>query len=151
MIAVKRLAFETHKEQRKAFNEIRILRWCINHPNILQYKRCHIVKRHIWIVTEFLDGGTLAQLAGFNRFTEPQLAYVAYSILSGLEFLHRSQIAHRDIKTSNIMMDVSGVIKLIDLGLASDMSQGSLTSTVGSVRFLIKIFKILLNKYIRKF
>jgi len=86
----------------------------------------------IWIVTEFLYGGTLADAAKTRMFTEMNIAYVARSILTGMKFLHDRKWAHRDIKSANIMMDIVGNIKLIDFGLCADMSEGPVKKMLGS-------------------
>jgi len=83
---------------------------------------------------EFLEGCTLMQAVSVHKFTEPQIAYIAKYLLRGILFLHENQIAHRDLKSSNIVLTLSGSVKLIDLGLCTDVSQGPVTHMVGSVR-----------------
>lgn len=87
---------------------------------------------------EFMEGGTLSQALKAWSFKEPQIAYFAREVLrgavtcpyfifvlvltillsSGLKVLHASNLAHRDIKPHNIMLDVDGFVKLsTDLAL----------------------------------
>jgi len=131
-IAIKRMPHETLKQKRKNFQEIRFLRFCLNHPNILKYVRASLVREEIWLVTEFLDGGTLTQAVSVYKFNETEIAYVGREVLSALNFLHTHQLAHRDLKSANIMLDMNGGVKLIDFGLCSDISQGEVVHMVGS-------------------
>lgn len=72
--------------------------------------------------------------------TEQQVRVVLQNVSSAVEYLHSSRIIHRDLKPENIVLsDVNGriVYKLIDLGYAKELDQGSLcTSFVGTVQYL---------------
>jgi len=59
-----------------------------------------------------MEGGTLAQALKVWTFKEPQIAYFAREILRALNGLHEMNIAHRDIKPHNIMLDIDGNVKL---------------------------------------
>jgi len=56
-------------------------------------------------------------------FTKPQLKYLMKQIMDGLIFMHKNNIIHRDIKTENILVNTSGVLKFADFGLARDLIQ----------------------------
>lgn len=131
-VAIKRMPHDTLKQKRKNFQEIRFLMYLKNHPNILQYYRASLIRDEIWLVTEFLDGGTLTQAVSCHEFKEPEIAYIGVEMLNALAFLHAHQLAHRDLKSANIMLDMTGGVKLIDFGLCSDISQGEVVHMVGS-------------------
>jgi serine/threonine protein kinase len=131
-IAIKRMPHETTKQKRKNFQEIRFLRYCQNHVNIIKIIRASLFKDELWLVTEFLDGGTLTQAVTNHKCQEPEIAYMSKEILTALKFLHDNWLAHRDLKSANIMLDMSGNVKLIDFGLCSDISQGEVVHMVGS-------------------
>lgn len=133
-VAIKRVAYITSKDKRKALQEVRFLRYCGVHPNIVGLHRAHLVKEEVWMVMEYLEGATLMQAVSVHKFSEVQIAYIARYVLKALIFLHEHKIAHRDLKSSNIMLTCSGSVKVIDLGLCTDISQGELTHMVGSVR-----------------
>jgi len=118
-------------DKRHNVDEILALR-DLRHQNIVQYICSFRLKDEMWIVMEFLEGGTLEQALNNIQFSEVQIAYIAKEILSALCFIHSRKWAHRDLKSSNIMMSVNGYVKLIDLGLACDMSDGSRTQACGS-------------------
>ncbi|XP_066433631.1 protein kinase C delta type-like [Eleutherodactylus coqui] len=67
-------------------------------------------------------------------------------IACGLQFLHRGSIVHRDIKPDNIMLDRSGHIRLIDLGLAQDgvTSSNKISGVTGTFQFMAP--EVLLGK-----
>lgn len=134
-VAIKRVPYLTTKDRRKALQEVRFLRYCGHHPNIVGIHRAHLVKEEIWIVMEYLEGATLMQAVAVHKFSELQIAYIARYMLKAILYLHENQIAHRDLKSSNVILTSSGSVKLIDLGLCTDISQGQVTHMVGSVRF----------------
>jgi p21-activated kinase 1 len=61
---------------------------------------------------EFMEGGTLAQAARDFTFQEKEIAFVAREMLKALSFLHSKKYAHRDLKSSNVMMTIQGQVKL---------------------------------------
>jgi len=81
---------------------------------------------------EYLEGGTFEEAARVWNFNEANLAYVAKELLKGISYLHANQLAHRDLKSANIMMSIQGQVKLIDFGLCADMSTGFPRHMVGS-------------------
>jgi serine/threonine protein kinase len=124
----------TH-EKEKAMNvdEVSLLKFC-DHPNIVTLYRALQVRSEVWFIMELLKGGTLKQ-ASTNKgvpFSEPEIAFVAREMLTGIHYLHSNQIAHRDLKNLNIMLTIEGGIKLIDFGLAVDLSLGPRVQMVGS-------------------
>lgn len=138
-VAIKRVPYVSTKDKRKALQEVRFLRYCGEHPNVVGIHRAHLVKDEVWMVMEYLEGATLMQAVSVHKFSESQIAYIARYIVKALAFLHENQIAHRDLKSSNIMLTCSGSVKVIDLGLCTDISQGQLTHMVGSVRSIVII------------
>ena len=67
-----------------------------------------------------------------HPFTEEEVAFVAREMLSGVLYLHQNHLAHRDIKSANVMLSVKAEIKLIDFGLTRDMRDGPQVHMVGS-------------------
>jgi len=133
-IAIKRMPHLTMKQKRKNCQEVRFLLYCQGKPNILQFRQAILEqdRTEIWVATEYLDGGTLTQAVSTWPFKEPQIVYIVKQVLMGLSFLHRSFLAHRDLKSANIMLTIHGDVKLIDFGLCSDISQGEVVHMVGS-------------------
>lgn len=47
-----------------------------------------------------------------HKFSEPEIAYVCREVLLGVKLLHQQQLAHRDLKSANIMFDLDANVKL---------------------------------------
>ncbi|GAM23659.1 hypothetical protein SAMD00019534_068340 [Acytostelium subglobosum LB1] len=132
MVAIKKMPHVTKRQITQNFREASILSKC-NHPNIVKLITCHLDKdQNMWLIMEFMEGGTFEEAAKAWKFNENNLAYVAKELLKGLHYLHTNGMVHRDLKSANIMMSVEGKVKLIDFGLCEDVSSGSPCHMVGS-------------------
>jgi serine/threonine protein phosphatase PrpC/predicted Ser/Thr protein kinase len=81
-------------------------------PCLLQRKR-----NFLYVVTEYIDGQTLAQWMIDNP--KPSLETVrgiVEQIAKGLRAFHRKEMLHQDIRPANIMIDTTGTVKIIDFG-----------------------------------
>ncbi|XP_036591627.1 inhibitor of nuclear factor kappa-B kinase subunit alpha isoform X3 [Trichosurus vulpecula] len=96
------------------------------------------------LAMEYCSGGDLRKLLNKPEnccgLKESQVLSLLSDIGSGIQYLHENRIIHRDLKPENIVLqDVGGKIihKIIDLGYAKDLDQGSLcTSFVGTLQYL---------------
>ncbi len=87
-----------------------------------------------FLVMELLDGRSLGDLLREKgRFRWPELQPLFLQILDGVAALHRENIIHRDLKPSNIMVDGTGQVKLLDFGLAKELTDNESTSSVGEL------------------
>ena len=106
--------------------EIGILKLC-HHPNVVRLLDHLENEDYIFIVTEYIEGGTLGQYfkkKNFN-FSERQASSIMSQIASGVKYLHTYGIVHRDLKPDNIMITQQndfGVIKIMDFGLSKIVS-----------------------------
>ena len=106
--------------------EIDILKLC-HHSNIVRLLDHLENLDYIFIVMEYIEGGTLGQYIkkhNFN-FTEHQAANIIYQIAQGVKYLHSYGIVHRDLKPDNIMITQPndlGVLKIMDFGLSKILS-----------------------------
>jgi len=132
-VAVKKMPHQTEKQKRKNFQEIRFLLYCLDVRGIVQFRRAAVLNSEMWLLTEQIDGGTLTlAIKEHGKFSEAEFSYIAYEILCGLKFLHDSMIAHRDMKSGNVVLGKDGAVKIIDFGLGSDISGGEIVHRVGS-------------------
>jgi len=61
---------------------------------------------------EYIEGGTLTDVVTTSLMTEGQIAAVSREITLGLEHLHKHGIIHRDIKSSHVLLSLTGDIKI---------------------------------------
>ena len=79
---------------------------------------------------EFVEGEDLEQkLRRGEKVEEGQALYVARCVAEGLKYAWEKKIVHRDIKPGNIMIQTDGRIRLMDMGLAKNVSDDSATVT----------------------
>jgi len=104
----------------------------LNHPNVVRYVDSFEWNEELWMVMEFLEGGSLKQAYETRKLSENDISFIARQLLKGLYYLHGRNIIHRDLKSANIMLSVGGDVKLIDFGLAEDISRGSKKQMSGS-------------------
>lgn len=92
-------------------NEIMVMKE-VQHPNIVNFVECYIVKESLWVIMEYMEGGMLTEIIDRNKFTEPQMAVICLETAKGLSHLHSKNIIHRDIKSDNVLLDGQGRIKI---------------------------------------
>ena len=98
----------------------------LNHINIVKYLDYFESGNNIYIVMEYLDGGTLKQYIEKNKenINENIARIIIKQILNALSYLHYTcNICHRDVKPDNIMFSIKddiNTVKLLDFGLSTD-------------------------------
>ncbi|NXM58807.1 PAK3 kinase, partial [Illadopsis cleaveri] len=98
----------------------------------------YLVDEEVWLVMEYMDGGSLYDVIRETRMAEGEMAAVSRECLQGLDFLHSKQVIHRDIKSHNILLGLDGSVKLADFGLAAQLTaeQSKRTSAVGTTYWM---------------
>ena len=77
-------------------------------------------RNHVYVVTEFLDGQTLGQWMIDNPHPELETVRgIIEQVAKGLRAFHRKEMVHQDLRPDNIMIDLSGTVKIIDFGATS--------------------------------
>ncbi|XP_072484565.1 inhibitor of nuclear factor kappa-B kinase subunit alpha isoform X3 [Notamacropus eugenii] len=148
-IAIKSCRLElSAKNKDRWCHEIQIMKK-LNHPSVV--KACDVPEEMNFLINdvpllamEYCSGGDLRKLLNKPEnccgLKESQVLSLLSDIGSGIQYLHENRIIHRDLKPENIVLqDVGGKIihKIIDLGYAKDLDQGSLcTSFVGTLQYL---------------
>ena len=90
----------------------------LNHPHIVTVHDVGEVDGRQYLVTEFVDGGTLKDWAQATKRTWRQIIELLTGVADGLAAAHAAGIVHRDIKPENILVAKNGYAKLADFGLA---------------------------------
>ena len=104
----------------------------LSHPNIVTIHAICPYKDTFYIIMEYVDGGSLAELLALRkRFDVTEAVCLIRAVAEGLAFAHRAGVIHRDVKPKNILLTQGGIVKLADLGLArrTDDSDASLDKT----------------------
>jgi serine/threonine protein kinase len=101
----------------------------LRHPNIVQLLGHGRLRALPYIVMEYLDGMTLSEVLEAKGGKLPIAETVALikPIASGLAFLHRNSLVHRDIKPQNIFLTSKGRVTILDLGVVRDQHNPGLT------------------------
>ena len=91
----------------------------LTHPNIVTAYDAGENKGTHYFVMEYVQGEDLAHL-GHRRGPLPLPEAVDYTLQTakGLEYAHSQGVVHRDIKPGNLLLDASGTVKILDMGLA---------------------------------
>jgi serine/threonine protein kinase len=104
-------------------NELKIMKQ-LNHPNIVQYEDYHEFEQWIYIFMEYVPHGELSkELRENGPLPEPMIQTITRQVLHALEYLHRRNITHRDIKPDNILIASRDplIVKLSDFGLSKSV------------------------------
>uniref|UniRef100_A0A8D2ZTR7 non-specific serine/threonine protein kinase n=1 Tax=Scophthalmus maximus TaxID=52904 RepID=A0A8D2ZTR7_SCOMX len=122
----------SERERRDVMNEISILS-ILEHNNIIAYFNHFVDKNTLLIELEYCNGGNLydriIQRKG-KLFTQEVVIWYLYQIASAVAHIHKAGVLHRDIKTLNIFLTKTDLIKLGDYGLAKKLgSEFSMAET----------------------
>jgi eukaryotic-like serine/threonine-protein kinase len=124
-------------DARRRFQREAQLASTLNHPHIVTV---HDVGEHAgaqYIVTELVDGCTLADWLHTEPRTWRQKVDLVIGVADALATAHDASVLHRDIKPGNILVSRAGYAKLADFGLAKSFeptrAQGTVTTRVGAL------------------
>ena len=90
----------------------------LDHPNICQVYGFEETAEHSFIVMQYIEGETLADLIRNRTLASNQIVPLAQQIVGALGDAHAHGIIHRDVKPKNIMVTPGGQVKVLDFGLA---------------------------------
>ena len=131
-VAVKQiggLPGEPEVETMRAMREARSAA-ALNHPNVVAVYDVVNHDGRPWLVMEYVDGQTLAEiLADEGRLPPPQVAGIGALLADALDRAHERGIVHRDVKPGNVLVDRSGRPKVSDFGIARGHGDDQLTQT----------------------
>ncbi|CAG8893788.1 unnamed protein product [Penicillium egyptiacum] len=103
----------------KIYREISILRE-LAHPNIVRLHEMVETDRHIGIIMEYASGGELFDYILNNRYLRDNSARRLFAqLVSGVGYLHKKGIVHRDLKLENLLLDRNRNIIITDFGFAN--------------------------------
>ena len=89
----------------------------VSSPHVLKVIPPERPRRHLYYTSEYFDAQTLRQWMNDHPRAElNDVRRIVEQIAKGLRAFHRKDIVHRDLKPENIMIDVHGLVKIIDFG-----------------------------------
>ncbi|KAG6810693.1 hypothetical protein H0H92_010718 [Tricholoma furcatifolium] len=125
-----------------ASKEIRTLReaalsMLLHHPYICGMREMIVRQHHYYMVFEYVNGGQMLDyIIAHGRLRERAARKFARQIGSALDYCHRNNVVHRDLKIENILISHTGNIKIIDFGLSNLYDPAARLSTFcGSLYF----------------
>ena len=111
----------SERKQQRSLREVSILE-SHSHPHLVSYLASCIHDKKLLILMEFASGGDLQQMVNMYKvhrkyLSERTIWAMIYEICIGVEYLHKNNIIHRDIKCLNILLDREKRLKIADMGV----------------------------------
>ncbi|MEP7367313.1 MAG: serine/threonine-protein kinase, partial [Acidobacteriota bacterium] len=126
-VALKVLRADTphDRERRKRFAQEARAASALNHPNIITIYEINAIDGVDFIVMERVQGKPLDELIGRRGLSTGQVLKLSVQVASALDAAHATGIIHRDLKPANIIVTDSGIVKVLDFGLAKLTETGA--------------------------
>lgn len=120
-IAIKRIKTE-RSDDIDILREFSVMQALKEHPNIVNLQKLVIFGGKIHFIMDYVDQNLLDYISSIPEYMDTKLIKsYSYQIFNGISYCHSHQIIHRDIKTSNILIDGRGCLKIADFGSAKKL------------------------------
>jgi len=113
------------------------------HPNVVKYYTSFVCEESIWIVMELLHYRSIREIMeelSPQGLSESLVVYILYHVLVGLEYLHKQERVHRNLKGSHILVNKRGNIKLGDFAVSTSLvacgERNTATTLVGTLAWM---------------
>ncbi|WP_373372351.1 protein kinase domain-containing protein [Polyangium mundeleinium] len=110
--------------------------------NALVRLNCRSIARLLWsgdivlvgekvriVATSFVPGRPLSEVLKQRKLSDDDVCAMAYDVAAAIHHMWELRVVHRDLKPSNLIVEPSGRVSVIDLGIARHVSQSSITGT----------------------
>ena len=119
-------------ERRRRFIQEAQAASALNHPNIITIHDIISEGNAEYMVMEYVQGKTLIDLIPKGGLRVPQVLKYAVQMTDALQVAHAAGIIHRDLKPGNVMVTETGLVKVLDFGLAKLTDNSPLSQTGSS-------------------
>lgn len=127
-----------HKQEHNVVQEKNVM-LDSDHPFILKLYATYKDQRYIYMLLELVQGGELFSVIHTSKadgIPDEHVKFYASCIIQGIAYLHSKDIAYRDMKPENCMIDKQGYPKLIDFGFAKKIKSGKTFTLCGTPEYL---------------
>lgn len=123
-VAIKVIDLEESEDEIEDIQkEIAVLSQC-RCPYITEYYGSYLQQTKLWIIMEYMAGGSVADLIQPNHpLDEMSMACILRDLLHAIEYLHNEGKIHRDIKAANILLTENGDVKVADFGVSAQLTR----------------------------
>jgi len=134
-VAIKEITDDDYKEALLA--EIALMSG-LHHPHVVQYKTTEEVDENLYLVMEYLSGGSLGTVVGKGKTVSSATAkQYLMDILEGLKYLHAHDVVHRDLKPDNVLISEDGSVKIVDFGVSRALTKSrKAASKTGTIFYM---------------
>eukprot|EP00736_Rhodelphis_marinus_P000166 Rmarinus@m.20708 len=124
VIALKKIfgAFQNSTDAQRTYREIEYLKLMAGHENIIRLYQVYRAanNRDLYLIFEYMETDLNAVVRA-NILEEIHKQYIIWQLLKSLKFMHSSEILHRDMKPSNLLLNSECQVKVADFGLARSL------------------------------
>ncbi|KAI6176413.1 Protein kinase domain-containing protein [Aphelenchoides bicaudatus] len=114
---------------KKVYREIQVLKKT-KHPHIIKLYQVMESTNMLYLVTEYAKRGEIFDfIAKHKKMTEDMAREKFWQIISAVDYLHKHNLCHRDLKAENILLDANYDIKLVDFGFSNFWQTDNLLNT----------------------
>ncbi|KAI8640013.1 kinase-like domain-containing protein [Parasitella parasitica] len=121
-VAIKQMNLDKQPKKELIINEIMVMKRS-QQKNIVNFIESYLWNGDLWVVMEYMEGGSLTDVVTCNLIMEGQIAAICKEVLEGLKHLHANGVIHRDIKSDNVLLSMKGDIKLTDFGFCAQLHE----------------------------